>query len=162
VTITGLHDSSRLRQVFGAFPTGVTAVAALVDGVPVGIAASSFTSVSLSPPLVSVCVAHTSTTWPTLARASRVGVSVLSSGQESVARRLASKEPDRFAELAWRASDDGAVVIHGASAWFDCTIADRVRAGDHDIVLLQVHDLDVDPDSSPLVFHASAFRRLEA
>ena len=54
---------AHLRRVFGAFPTGVTAIAALVDGSPVGLAASSFTSVSLDPPLVSVCLAHASSTW---------------------------------------------------------------------------------------------------
>jgi hypothetical protein len=56
--------AGRLRRVFSAFPSGVTAVSALIDGRPVGIAASSFTSVSLDPPLVSVCIAHSSTTWP--------------------------------------------------------------------------------------------------
>ncbi|MFE3287545.1 flavin reductase family protein, partial [Streptomyces sp. NPDC059233] len=63
-----LHDTTSLRAVYGAFPTGVTAIAALIDGAPVGLAASSFTTVSLAPPLVSVCMAHTSSTWPVLRR----------------------------------------------------------------------------------------------
>ena len=75
-------DPQRLRHVFGAFPSGVAAVAALVGGVPVGIAASSFTSVSLDPPLVSLCVAHTSTTWPLLRGADRLGVSILGEAQD--------------------------------------------------------------------------------
>src|SRR5690606_13074244 len=66
-----------LRRVYGAYPTGVTAVAGLVGGRPVGIAASSFVPVSLTPPLVSVCVAHTSTTWPLLRDLPRIGISVL-------------------------------------------------------------------------------------
>ena len=73
-THTALHPAD-LRRVFGAFPTGVTAIAAFVDGTPVGLAASSFTSVSLDPPLASVCIAKTSTTWPVLRRAERLGVS---------------------------------------------------------------------------------------
>lgn len=147
--------------MFGAFPSGVTSLGALVDGVPVGMAASSFTSVSLDPALVSVCIAHTSTTWPVLQRAPRLGVSVLGAEQEAIARRMASRDLDRFDGVAWSARDSGAIVIDGASAWLDCTIEDRFRAGDHDIVLLGVVELDSDPAVTPLVFHASAFRRLE-
>ncbi|WP_174514822.1 flavin reductase family protein [Streptacidiphilus anmyonensis] len=150
----------QLRHAFGAFPTGVTALAALVDGTPVGLAASSFTSVSLDPPLVSVCVAHTSTTWPLLRDRARIGVSVLGAHQESACRRLAARDGDRFAGLAWHATTDGAVLIEEASAWFDCSVERLVAAGDHDIVLLRVHELDADHAVAPLVFHASRFHRL--
>jgi len=154
-------DPARLRRVFGAFPSGVTALAAVVDGRPVGIAASSFTSVSLTPALVSVCVAHTSTTWPLLSGAPRLGVSVLAAGHEEACRRLASRDAgDRFAGLDWRETEDGAVLLDGASAWLDCSVEQQVRAGDHDIVVLRVHDLDADHAVSPLVFHASGFHRL--
>jgi flavin reductase (DIM6/NTAB) family NADH-FMN oxidoreductase RutF len=154
-------DPSHLRRVFGAFPTGVVAIAAAVDGSPIGLAASSFTSVSLSPALVSVCVAHTSTTWPVLARARRLGISVLSADQLRAGRQLASRNSDRFAELSWRQTADGAVLLDGASAWLDTSVDQRVRAGDHDIVVLRVHDLDAQHHLNPLVFHASEFRRLE-
>ncbi|WP_446039804.1 flavin reductase family protein [Streptomyces sp. SID1121] len=150
-----------LRKVFGTFPTGVTAVAALVDGRPVGLAASSFTSVSLDPPLISVCVAHTSTTWPVLRDRTRLGVSVLGAHQERACRRLAAREGDRFAGLDWRATRDGAVLIEHTSAWFDCTVERLIEAGDHDIVLLRIHELDADHRVPPLVFHAGGFRRLE-
>jgi flavin reductase (DIM6/NTAB) family NADH-FMN oxidoreductase RutF len=156
-----LHPAE-LRRVFGAFPTGVTAIAALVDGSPVGLAASSFTSVSLDPPLVSVCVAHSSTTWPLLSGSARLGVSVLGAEQEQACRQLAARDGDRFASLEWRATDDGAVLVEQASAWLDCSVEQLIRAGDHDIVLLRVHELDADPSVPPLVFHASGFRRLEA
>lgn len=152
---------ARLRQVFGAFPTGVTVVAALVDGVPVGLTANSFTAVSLEPPLVSVCVAHTSTTWPLLAGRARLGVTVLSTGHEQAAAQLASRSADRFAGLDWRATQDGAVLLDGAGAWFDTSVEQHVRAGDHDIVLLRVRALDADRTAAPLVFHGSRFRRLE-
>ena len=156
-----LHPAE-LRRVFGAFPSGVTAIAALADGAPAGLAASSFTSVSLDPPLVSVCVAHSSTTWPVLRDRTRLGVSVLGAHQEQACRRLAARDGDRFASLDWRATPDGAVLIEGASAWLDCSVEQVIRAGDHDIVLLRVHELDADPAVPPLVFHASGFRRLEA
>jgi flavin reductase (DIM6/NTAB) family NADH-FMN oxidoreductase RutF len=150
-----------LRHAFGAFPSGVTALAALAeDGTPIGLAASSFTSVSLDPPLVSVCVAHTSTTWPLLRDRDRIGVSVLGAHQAEACRRLAARHGDRFEGLDWTATPDGAVLIDGASARFDCSIERLVRAGDHDIVLLHVHELDADHAVAPLVFHASRFHRL--
>lgn len=161
MTVAQVIDAVQLRRVFGAFPSGVTAVAALVGGRPVGITASSFTSVSLDPPLVSVCIAHSSTTWPVLGAAARLGVSVLSADQERACRQLAAQVGDRFAALSWRATQGGAVLLEGASAWLDCSIEQQVSAGDHDIVVLRVHDLDADHAVRPLVYHASQFRRLE-
>jgi flavin reductase (DIM6/NTAB) family NADH-FMN oxidoreductase RutF len=155
-------DPATLRRVLGAYPTGVTALAALVDGEPVGMAANSFTSVSLDPPLVSVCVATTSSTWPRLRRATRLGVSVLSHEQEAASRSLASRGVDRFAGLSWHATEDGAILLDGASAWFDCAVEREIRAGDHEIVLLNVHGLGTDPLTPPLVFHGSRYRRLAA
>jgi flavin reductase (DIM6/NTAB) family NADH-FMN oxidoreductase RutF len=151
--------SAALRRVFSTFPTGVVAVAALVDGRPAGMAASSFVSVSLEPPLVSVCVAHTSTTWPLLRERPRLGISVLGAHQEAAGRQLAGRG-DRFAGLPWHATDDGAVLLRGASAWLDCAIENQIPAGDHDMILLRVHDLSADLRIPPLVFHASAYRRL--
>jgi flavin reductase (DIM6/NTAB) family NADH-FMN oxidoreductase RutF len=153
-------DPATLRRVLAAFPTGVTALAAVVDGVPVGMAANSFTSVSLDPPLVSVCIAVTSSTWPKLCRTPRIGVSVLGHEQEEACRTLASRGIDRFAGLSWNASEHGAILLDGASAWFDCSIAREIRAGDHEIVLLTVHGLGMDPHLPPLVFHGSRYRRL--
>ncbi|MEN3615745.1 flavin reductase family protein [Plantactinospora sp. ZYX-F-223] len=154
-------DHRELRRVFSTFPTGVVAIAAVVDGAPTGLAASSFTSVSLDPPIVSLCVAHTSTTWPVLRSAPSYGISVLSVDQEQACRQLSSRGVDRFAALGWRVSDGGAVFLDGASAWLDCTLLEQITAGDHDIVLLRVHDLGGDVEIAPLVFHASQYRSLE-
>ena len=162
VTVDLDIDAATFRRALGAFPTGVTALAAEIDGVPVGMAANSFTSVSLEPPLVSVCVATASETWRTLRRATRLGVSVLSHRQEAASRRLAARGIDRFAELSWHPTEDGAILLDHASAWFDCSIEREIRAGDHEIVLLGVHGLGTDPQIPPLVFHGSRYRRLAA
>ncbi|MFI5911910.1 flavin reductase family protein [Dactylosporangium sp. NPDC051541] len=154
-------DPVDLRRVFGAFPSGVTAVAALVDSVPVGLAASSFTSVSLDPPLVSVCIARTSSTWPQLRRAARLGISVLAADQAGLGRQLSGRG-DRFAGATWRAARGGEILLDGACAWLDCSIEREIPAGDHEIVLLRVHALDADRDVPPLVFHRSTFSRLHA
>src|ERR1700684_956386 len=119
---TNLFDPTWLRHVFGAFPSGVAVVAAVVDGTPVGIAASSFTSVSLQPALVSLCIAHTALTWPVLREVPRLGVSILSAAQERAGRQLADRRGDRFAELSWRATADGAVLLGGGSGWVEASV----------------------------------------
>ena len=153
-------DPAVLRQAFGCFPSGVTAVCGLVEGRPTGMAASSFTSVSLEPPLVSICVAHSSTTWPLIAALPFVGLSVLAEDHAAVAGSLSAKGGDRFADVAWEASQTGAIFVHGSSLWLECTLDAQVPAGDHDIVLLRVHSLQMYPDVAPMIFHGSRYRQL--
>lgn len=153
-------DPTVLRQAFGCFPSGVTAFCGLADGRPEGFAASSFTSVSLDPALVSVCVANSSATWPKLARMTRLGISVLASTQGGVARSLAGKGEDRFADVPWTARDSGAVFVDGASLWLECEPFLRLPAGDHEIVLLRILALEMDPEVTPMVFHRSTFHEL--
>lgn len=157
-------DPVALRQAFGVFPTGVVALAAEVDGAPVGLAASSFTSVSLDPPLVSVSVARTSKTWPDLRRARHFGVTVLADHHGAVCRQLSGPVDGRFAGVDVSTSEDGAVTLDEGLVRFDCTLYREVEAGDHIIVLLQVHGVDTgaeDDAGHPLVFHRSGFGRLE-
>ncbi|ULE33826.1 flavin reductase family protein [Mycobacterium sp. IDR2000157661] len=153
-------DGAELRRVYGCFPSGVTAVCALLDGVPVGMAASSFTPVSVDPPLVSVCVQNSSTTWPRLRSRLRLGVSVLAEDHGEACLSLSRKVGDRFATVRWIHQPSGSVFVHGASAWLDCRVHAEVPAGDHTIVLLEICELGADPEKMPLVFHHSRFRRL--
>jgi flavin reductase (DIM6/NTAB) family NADH-FMN oxidoreductase RutF len=155
-------DDALLRQAFGCFPSGVTAFCGMLDGRPDGMAASSFTSVSLDPALVSVCVANTSATWPRLAGLDRLGLSVLAGEHRSVARSLSSKNEPRFGGVDWVASDSGAVFVHGATLWLECSIYKVVEAGDHEVVLLRIEALDMYPDVPPMVFHRSGFHALSS
>lgn len=154
-------DPSRLRKALGIFPTGVVAVAAEVDGRLVGLAASSFTSVSLEPPLVSVSIANTSRTWPFMRRAGHLGVTVLADHHRAAARQLAGPVQSRFDGLLVALSSEGAVTLTDGLARFDTTIYREVEAGDHTIVLLQLHAVEHAGDSLPLVFHRSGFGRLQ-
>jgi flavin reductase (DIM6/NTAB) family NADH-FMN oxidoreductase RutF len=156
---TDLSPAS-LREAFGHFPTGVIAIAAEVDGVLVGLAASTFVPVSLDPPLVSFCVQNSSTTWPKLKDLPVLGISVLGEAHDQVAKTLAAKTGDRFAGLETKSTDGGAVFIHGTSVWLESAIEQQVLAGDHTIVVLRVHEITVHDDIAPIVFHRSAFRRL--
>jgi flavin reductase (DIM6/NTAB) family NADH-FMN oxidoreductase RutF len=158
-------DPALLREAFGIFPTGVVAVAAEVDGRPIGLAASSFTSVSLDPPLVSVNLAKSSKTWPDLRRARHLGVTVLADHQDVVCRQLAGSVETRFEGLAHRATEEGAVTLDDGLAQFDCTIYKEVEAGDHILVLLELHavaHVEHNAAGAPLVFHRSGFGKLQA
>lgn len=154
-------DPLELRRIFGCFPSGVTAVCGLGEGgEPVGMAASSFISVSLDPPLVAICIQQTSTSWPRLRQLDRIGLSVLAEGQDRECISLSAKGTDRFAAIDWSVTADGALFVQGASAWLDCAQYREVTAGDHLIVLLRIHLTRTDSTVAPLVFHASRFRRL--
>ena len=150
-------DPERVREAFGIFPSGVVDVAAQVDGANVGLAVSSFTSVSLDPPLVSFSVANTSKTWPTLRQARHLGVTVLADHHDVACRRLAGPVEHRFDDLSVTTTDDGALTLDDGLARFDCTIHEEVEAGDHLIVLLRVHAVEHADTSQPLVFHRSGF-----
>ena len=153
-------DPVRLRQAFGIFPSGVVAVAAQVDGHLVGLAASSFTSVSLDPPLVSFSIANASKTWPDLRRAAHLGVTILADRHGELARQLAGPPEHRFSGVEVLLSEHGAVTLPDGLAQFDTTIYREVEAGDHTIVILRLHGVEtatVDDTSMPLVFHRSAF-----
>lgn len=154
-------DPARLRKAFGIFPSGVVAVAAQVGGQLVGLAASSFTSVSLEPALVLLSIANTSKTWPYLRSAAHLGVMVLADHHRVAARQLAGPVAGRFDGLEVALSDDGAVTLTDGLAQFDTTIYREVEAGDHTIVLLRLHAVEHAGDSLPLVFHRSGFSRLE-
>jgi flavin reductase (DIM6/NTAB) family NADH-FMN oxidoreductase RutF len=153
-------DTQVMRRAFGAFPSGVVALCAVVDGRPQGMVASSFVTVSLDPPLVAFCVQWTSTTWPQLEVLPRIGVSVLGESHDVAARQLASKVGNRFADLPLETTEDGAVFLHGAGAWLDCSVEQIFPAGDHGIVLLRMHALTLHDGVAPLVFSGSAFRKL--
>ncbi|MEX5711688.1 flavin reductase [Parafrankia soli] len=153
-------DQRLLRTTFGCFPSGVTAVCGLAGREPVGMAVSSFASVSLDPPLVSVCVANSSTTWPRLRALGRLGVSVLGEAHDLAARQLSARDGDRFAGMELTSTSGGALFVAGSAATLECELVSEVPAGDHLIALLRIHALDSDASVTPLVFHGSRFRQL--
>lgn len=136
-------DPIALRAAFGAFMTGVTVVTTLAaDGAPVGFTANSFTSVSLDPPLILICIAKTSQNIKTFRQASGYAVNILAEGQEDLSRRFSGPTADRFAGVDWGIGPAGAPVIAGACGWFDCDMHNQVEAGDHVILIGQVRGFD--------------------
>jgi flavin reductase (DIM6/NTAB) family NADH-FMN oxidoreductase RutF len=159
VAVSGATD---LRRTFSCFPTGIAAIAGVVDGEPQGLLVNSFTSVSLDPPLASFCIAHTSRTWPMLCTAQAIGVSVLTELQRDVGERLSGNCAARFDRQDWEIHDDEALVVRDAAAWLDCALHSTMTAGDHSIVVLRILRHSGDPALQPLVFHASGYRTLQS
>ncbi|HVL92229.1 MAG TPA: flavin reductase family protein [Acidimicrobiales bacterium] len=154
-------DVARFRQVLGHFCTGVTVLAALDDAGPVGFTAQSFTSVSLDPPLVSVCPARRSASWPRMRASGAFCANVLAADQEAIGRAFATPGRDRFAGLAWAPSPEtGSPVLDGALAWVDCRLHAEHDGGDHLIVVARVVDLDAGGTGPPLVFYRGGYGRL--
>jgi flavin reductase (DIM6/NTAB) family NADH-FMN oxidoreductase RutF len=150
-------DRRRYRDTLGSFATGVAVVTTLDEaGAPWGLTANSFTSVSLEPPLVSVCIGRSGRTAPVMARAARFAVNILAGDQTELAFHFAGKAENRFDGARWEAHPDGAPILPEVSAWLDCAAHDRVPAGAHDIVIGRVLRFGVDP-RPPLAYCRGVF-----
>ena len=152
-------DDAKYRTVLGHFPTGVTVITAAPDGVPVGMAVGSFSSVSLDPPLVAFFAGKGSSSWPKIEAAGSFCVNILAETQEDLCRRFASKEEDKFAGLGWTTTASGSPLIGEVLAWIDCDIDSVTEAGDHWCVMGRVRDLGVGTDGGPLVFFRGGYGR---
>ncbi|WJL94782.1 flavin reductase family protein [Microbacterium sp. ET2] len=157
-------DPTLLRQAFSGFPCGVAALAAVVDDEPTVLVASSFSvGVSQDPPLVMFAVQKSSTTWPVLATADTLGISILGQAHAPVTRQLASKDKSqRFVGVETHISERGSIFLDQAPIWLDCSVEHVYPAGDHDIIVLRVLGLMSDFSHTPLVWHRSQFTTLAA
>ena len=154
-------DAEALRRALGAFATGVTIVTARdpQSAEPVGFTANSFTSVSLDPPLLLVCLAHTAASYATFRAADTFAVNVLSADQEETARLFATRGADKFGPTAWSEGRHGAPLIDGSLAIFDCDMHERVAVGDHDVLFGRVIGF-CRQEGLALVFHGGTYSRL--
>lgn len=146
------------RDVMGRFPTGVTVVAATAaDGTPRGLTVNSFTSVSLDPPLVLVCIDRRAASHDALIEAGGFAVTMLASDQADLARRFAEDPADgRFESVGWTQSEGGCPVLNDGTAWLDCVVEQVVAAGDHSILLARVAASGAS-GRAPLVFCSGTF-----
>lgn len=156
MTDTALGQRS-FRDVLGRFPTGVVVIAARTPAGPLGMAMNSFASVSLDPPLVVVCAAYSSVTWPGIRAAGGFAVSVLGAGHEDLCRLFSTRGAERFGGPHWTDTASGHPVLADALSWLDCRIAAVQPAGDHELVLARAVDGAVGTGTEPLVFHAGRY-----
>ncbi|GGX59579.1 monooxygenase/reductase [Tateyamaria omphalii] len=136
-------DTQALRNAFGTFLTGVTVVTARdAQGEPLGFTANSFSSVSLDPALLLVCLAKSSQNYDTLVNTAGFAVNILAETQVDISNTFARPSDDRFADVDWHAGPHGAPIIDSSSAWFECKMFNVVDAGDHAILIGQVMAFD--------------------
>lgn len=146
------EEKQALRHAFGAFATGVTVVTTSDEnGNPFGFTANSFTSVSLDPPLLLICLGKSSSKLDIFSNAVSFAVNILSSQQAEVSHRFATSVEDRFATVDWSWGGKGAPLIEGAAVWFDCTPHQIVDAGDHIIIIGHV-DAFAHTKQEPLIY----------
>jgi flavin reductase (DIM6/NTAB) family NADH-FMN oxidoreductase RutF len=151
------------RTLLRRHAAGVVVVTAAGER-PVGFTATSFTSVSLAPPLVSFCLNRESSSWPTISRARHVAVHLLGAGQEHLARTFAERGVDRFAPpTRWHTGRHGTPILTQAPTLLVCQIVDRILAGDHAIVLAElVEGSHIDEANEPLLYHMGRYRQTAA
>jgi flavin reductase (DIM6/NTAB) family NADH-FMN oxidoreductase RutF len=154
-------DHDTFRAVLGRFASGITVITARdAQGTPHGMTVSAFSSLSLDPPLVLVCIATDATMAPVLAQAETYGVNMLCAGQEPLSRRFAGKMDDRFAGIGYRNGELGAPVLDDVLAWMQCRIVARHPAGDHVIVVGHVEHAGTG-DGKPLLYYRGGYASLE-
>jgi flavin reductase len=154
--------STDFRATVGTFATGVTVITTRGEEHAYGMTANAFTSVSLDPPLVLVCVMSDSDGSEHIARNHCFAVNILRSEQEPLSRYFSSKERprgrDAFVEVPHRISATGSPILEGAIGYLDCQLHAAHHAGDHEIFIGEVLELGFEPDSEPLLFHAGKYR----
>lgn len=154
-------DARTLRDALGCFATGVTIVTTTAaDGSPIGLTANSFTSVSLDPPLLLVCIAKKAGSAATLKAASHFAVNVLQIGQQPASDRFARKSEDRFADTAWEPGETGVPVLKGSLSSFECAQDAVHDGGDHFILIGKVIKASFESRRDPLLYFRGKYRRL--
>jgi len=149
--------AEEFRRACGRFATGVT-VATVVDagGRPHGLTVSSFTSVSLNPPLVLICLGHGVAAIEHFRVAEYFAVNVLADGQRDLSDHFARKGHDRFGAVEWQRGATGAPLLPGVVAAMECAVRQRFAAGDHDIFVGEMVTARV-AEGHPLVYYASRY-----
>jgi len=153
-------EKQQFRRICGKFASGIT-VATVLDstGACHGMTANSFTSVSLTPPLVLICVDHGARIREHFRIGSHFGINILSASQKALSDRFAGSGYDRFEGIGWYPGETGVPLLPDVLATIECARVNVVTAGDHDIVIGEVVHADC-RDGEPLVFYGGQYRSL--
>ncbi|GAB6984080.1 flavin reductase family protein [Nocardioides pyridinolyticus] len=149
-------DLDLMKQVNRQFVTGVTVVTAMDEDTPRGLAVNAFSSITLDPATVMVCVQHSSSTHDCLFRASHLAINILSTDQMDVVSRFAAKGADKFAGLDWEPGPFGSPLIGRSSAQMEVEIRERLQASTHTVFICRVVHAEVS-DRHPMVYAAGRF-----
>jgi flavin reductase (DIM6/NTAB) family NADH-FMN oxidoreductase RutF len=154
-------SKDEFRRACSRFASGVT-IAAVRDaaGEPHGMTVSSFTSVSLTPPLVLICLSHKASVMPHFQVAATFGVSMLRDGDRHLSTRFAAKDADRFDGILWHPAPCGSPLLNGALAAVECATVNKVTAGDHDVFIAEMIYTEVE-EGLPLIYFGSDYRTIK-
>ena len=154
------HDPRTLRDALGCFATGVTVVTCLSDGGPAGITVNSFTSVSLDPPLLLVCLHKQAASASALVAASHFAINVLQNEQQPASITFSTRVEDRFGTTPWSCGEAGAPILEESLCVFECERFAVYDGGDHHILVGQVIKASFDTSLDPLLYFRGRYRRL--
>lgn len=158
---TALIDSRLFRRVLGHFASGVTVVTAVdTEGNARGITVSAFSSVSLAPPLILVCIESRAAFCEVITTANHFAVNLLSSAQQQLSEHFASKQISKFEGIDYELGVTGAPLLAGTLGYVECSRYELLEGGDHAIVLGKVEHLAVN-GSEPLIHFAGKYRFLQ-
>ncbi|MGY5775189.1 flavin reductase family protein [Rhizobium sp. LEGMi135b] len=156
-------DPKQFRNALGHYASGITVVTSHANGSPLGFTCQSFHSVSLDPPLISLCVMLTSLTWPKIRDTGRFCVNVLAKDQRAVSDRFARSGTDKWTGQSWSPSAAGSPTIDESLLWLDCILECEHIAGDHLIAIGRVEemsDAESPNDRAPLLFFKGRYHQL--
>jgi flavin reductase (DIM6/NTAB) family NADH-FMN oxidoreductase RutF len=155
------HDPRTLRDALGCFATGVTVVTCLdTNRDPAGLTVNSFTSVSLDPPLLLVCIAKNAASAGSLTAAANFAISVLQTGQQPASIRFSTRDQDRFGATPWSTGEAGAPILKDSLGVFECERFAVYDGGDHHILVGRVIKASFDASLDPLLYFRGSYRRL--
>ncbi len=153
-------EKNELRRVMGHFATGVTVITTLrKSGELHGLTANAFTSVSLVPPLVLVCVDKKAESYPCFDESKVFTVNLLAADQEAISRRFAVSGGEKFQGIAYRDGANGAPILEGTLGYIECRVTTAVDGGDHTIYLGEVEQAET-REAKPLLFFRGGYREI--
>ncbi|WP_162009371.1 flavin reductase family protein [Labrenzia sp. CE80] len=153
-------DTRVLRDIMGQFATGVTIITTLGDnGAPVGMAANSFASVSLDPPLVVWSIDLNAPSLSAFRTHPSFAINIMCEDSKDLVMNFAKPSDNKFADVSWQAGLDGVPVLDAASTVIQCRTENRIEGGDHEMYLGRVIDCHK-TDKAPLIFHKGKFAKL--
>lgn len=155
--LSGVPSIDALKGFNRQFITGVTVVTTVdQDGMPRGLAANSYASVSLEPPLVLICVQKTTSTYSSLFSSTHLGINIMSNAQRDTVGVFAAKGADKFATIRWHAGPAGSPLIDGSSASIEAEIKERFQAKTHTVFIAKVTHAELAEDQ-PMVYKGGRF-----
>jgi flavin reductase (DIM6/NTAB) family NADH-FMN oxidoreductase RutF len=152
-------DDAQFKLAMSHFASGVTVVTTELDGKPYGMTVAAFSSLSLNPPLVLVCIEKSVKTHDAIVQARKFGISILEQGQADLSNRFASRIEDKFAGVDVHRGELGVPLVAGAVTDIECRLVNQLPGGDHSIFVGEVVDIRIG-EGAPLVYFRSGYREI--